>query len=49
MPHHLRRAYVLADLYERSGDLPKARTMFGRIETIDPDFADVRLRVRALR
>ena len=49
MPHHLRRAYVLADLYERSGDLPKARTMFGRIENIDPDFADVRLRVRALR
>ena len=49
MPHHLRRAYVLADLYERSGDLPKARTMFGRIENIDPDFADVRVRVRALR
>mgnify|MGYP002640092017 CR=1 FL=1 len=49
MPHHLRRAYVLADLYERSGDLPKARTMFGRIENVDPDFADVRLRVRALR
>lgn len=49
MPHHLRRAYVLADLYERSGDLPKARTMFGRIENMDPDFADVRLRVRALR
>ena len=49
MPHHLRRAYVLADLYERSGDLPKARTMFGRIENVDPDFADVRRRVRALR
>ncbi len=49
MPHHLRRAYVLADLYERSGDLPKARTMFGRVENVDPDFADVRLRVRALR
>ena len=49
MPHHLRRAYVLADLYERSGDLPKARTMFGRIQNVDPDFADVRLRVRALR
>ena len=49
MPHHLRRAYVLADLYERSGDLPKARKMFGRIENVDPDFADVRIRVRALR
>ena len=49
MLHHLRRAYVLADLYERVGDLPKARTMFGRIETFDPDFADVRRRVRSLR
>ena len=49
MGHHLRRAYALADLYERVGDLPKARTMFGRIEVADPDFADVRRRVRALR
>ena len=49
MPHHLRRAYVLADLYERVGDLPKARTMFGRIESADPDFADVRRRIRSLR
>ena len=49
MPHHLRRAYVLADLYERSGDLPKARTMFGRIENVEPEFADVRRRARALR
>ena len=49
MAHHLRRAYALADLYERVGDLPKARTMFGRIESADPDFADVRRRVRALR
>ncbi|CAB4998513.1 unannotated protein [freshwater metagenome] len=49
MPHHLRRAYALADLYERSGDLPKARTMFGRVESADPDFADIRRRVRALR
>ena len=49
MPHHLRRAYALADLYERSGDLPKARTMFGRVEAVDPDFADIRRRVVALR
>lgn len=48
MLHHLRRAYTLADLYERVGDLPKARTMFGRIDAIDPDFADVRRRVRSL-
>jgi len=49
MTHHLRRAYALADLYERVGDLPKARTMFGRIATADPDFADVKRRVRSLR
>ena len=49
MLHHLRRAYALADLYERIGDLPKARTLFGRIDAADPDFADVRRRVRALR
>ena len=49
MSHHLRRAYALADLYERSGDLPKARTMFGRVEAVDPDFADIRRRVAALR
>jgi hypothetical protein len=49
MSHHLRRAYALADLYERSGDLPKARTMFGRVEAVDPDFADIRRRVIALR
>ena len=49
MAHHLRRAYALADLYERTGDLPKARTMFGRIERVDPEFADVRRRVSALR
>ena len=49
MPHHLRRAYALADLYERAGDLPRARTMFQRIDKVDPDFADVGRRVRALR
>jgi tetratricopeptide (TPR) repeat protein len=47
--HHLRRAYVLADLYERAGDVPRARDLFERIRQKDPDFADVRARVRALR
>lgn len=47
--HHLRRAYALADLYERVGDVPKARTMFQRIAVVDPDFADVTIRVRSLR
>ncbi|MBU3700496.1 MAG: tetratricopeptide repeat protein [Acidimicrobiia bacterium] len=48
MLHHLRRAYALADLYERVGDLPRARSMFTRVAAADPDFADVRRRVRAL-
>lgn len=47
-PHHLRRAYVLADLCERAGDLPRAREMFRRIEAADPGFADVRRRVRQM-
>jgi tetratricopeptide (TPR) repeat protein len=46
--HHLRRAYVLADLYERAGDVPRARDLFGRIQSFDPQFADVRARLRAL-
>ncbi len=48
-PHHLRRAYVLADLCERAGDLPRARDLFARIEAADPQFADVRRRLRQMR
>lgn len=47
--HHLRRAYALADLYERAGELPKARQLFSRITGVDPEFADVAARVRSLR
>src|SRR5207247_8968558 len=39
-PHHLRLWYALADLYERGGDTPRARELFGRITTAAPDFAD---------
>lgn len=46
--HHLRRAYALADLYERSGDLPQARVLFGRIAATDPDFLDVAERLSSL-
>jgi tetratricopeptide (TPR) repeat protein len=46
--HHLRRAYALADLEERVGDLPRARELFGRVAAVDPDFADVGRRLRAL-
>jgi tetratricopeptide (TPR) repeat protein len=46
---HLRQWYVLADLYERAGDLPRARELFGRIAAAEPDAFDVRQRLRALR
>lgn len=47
--HHLRMAYVLADLYERSGDVALARQLFGWVAAADPDFADVHDRRRSLR
>ncbi len=37
---HLRRAYALADLYDRGGDLPAARRLFAWIGRHAPDFAD---------
>jgi tetratricopeptide (TPR) repeat protein len=49
MLHHLRMAYALADLYERAGDLPRARELFVRVAASDPDFVDVQARLRALR
>jgi tetratricopeptide (TPR) repeat protein len=46
---HLRQWYVLADLYERAGDLPRARELFGRVAAAEPEAFDVRSRLRALR
>jgi|TARA_Y100000310_G_scaffold253584_1_gene260456 tetratricopeptide (TPR) repeat protein len=46
--HHLRRAYALADLYERSGATPRARELFRWIASRSPDFADVSGRLRSL-
>lgn len=46
--HHLRRAYALADLYERAGDVPRARDLFSRIRVADPEFTDVEARLRYL-
>jgi hypothetical protein len=50
-PHerHLRMAYALADLYERAGDVPGARSQFGWLRSQDPDFADVEDRLANLR
>ena len=46
--HHLRLLYVLADLYERAGDQPRARSLFDRVVAADPGFADAAARRRAL-
>ena len=46
--HHLRLWYALADLYERSGETPKARDLFMRIRKHDASFADVAERLAVL-
>jgi tetratricopeptide (TPR) repeat protein len=46
---HLRQWYALADLYERAGEMPRARELFSRIAAVDPDAFDVRQRLRSLR
>ena len=40
-PRHLRQWYFLADLAERSGDLIRARELFTRVASADPDAYDV--------
>ena len=46
--HHVRVWYALADLYERAGDLPKARELFLRIRQYDAGFADAAERLATL-
>ncbi|MBT8242030.1 MAG: hypothetical protein KJN63_12470 [Acidimicrobiia bacterium] len=46
--HHLRRAYALADLYERAGRLPRSRSLFAWIAGVSPGYLDVDQRLRAL-
>jgi tetratricopeptide (TPR) repeat protein len=45
---HLRQWYVLADLYERAGDIPRAREYFERVRHADPQAYDVSDRLRSL-
>jgi predicted Zn-dependent protease len=47
--HHLRLAYVLADLYERAGDVPRSRQLFAWVVSVDGGFVDAAERLRALR
>lgn len=46
--HHLRVTYALADLYERAGDLPRARQLFQVVAAADPELGDVLARLRSL-
>lgn len=46
--HNLRLWYALAALYERAGDVPRARELFGRIVHFDPTFGDAGERLDAL-
>jgi tetratricopeptide (TPR) repeat protein len=46
---HLRQWYALADLYERAGDLSRARELFARVTFVAPDVLDAPERLAALR
>ena len=46
--HHLRQWYVLADLFDRAGDTMSATRWFQQIAAQEPQYADVRDRLRAL-
>jgi len=46
--YHVRQWYVLADLYDRAGDIQRARELFSRVAATDPQFADVRERLSSL-
>ena len=45
---HVRQWYVLADIYERAGDVPRARQYFERVAKADPGAYDVAERLRNL-
>lgn len=46
---HLRQWYALGDLYERAGDLPRARELFDRVASFSTELFDVEDRLAALR
>ncbi len=46
--HHLRQWYVVGDLFDRSGDVIKARKYFALVADVDREFADVVERLRTL-
>ncbi|MGB2756733.1 MAG: tetratricopeptide repeat protein [Acidimicrobiia bacterium] len=46
--HHIRRWYVLGDLYDRSGNVPRARAWFDRVAKAQSGYADVAERLSRL-
>lgn len=46
--HHLRLWYALASMYERGGDVQRARSLYRRLLTSAPGFADAESRLAAL-
>ncbi len=46
---HLRQWYALGDLYERAGDMPRARELFERVASFSTELFDVEDRLAALR
>jgi len=46
--YHLKQWYVLADLYDRSGEVIKARRFLQMVLEVDPEFADAAERLRGL-
>jgi Tetratricopeptide repeat len=46
--HHLRQAYALADLYERAGDVVRARELFRWVAEREPEFADAAERASSI-
>jgi tetratricopeptide (TPR) repeat protein len=49
LERHLRQWYALGDLYERSGDIPRARELFRRVVAADAEVSDAPERLAALR
>ncbi len=45
---HVRQWYLLGDLYERAGDLPRAREFLERVARVDPEAYDVAERLAGL-
>lgn len=45
---HIRQWYLLADLYERAGDVPRARELFERVLRVDREAYDVADRLAGL-